>query len=76
MPNNVVYGRSAFASNYVAPFSADRAVDGQNVPVRRWVGNVPCYLAVQLSDATWINRWIVRNMSTINGWSAPYYSIV
>jgi hypothetical protein len=74
--SNVALNKTATASTYMDPFTAGRAVDGNLTATNRWVGQqVPCTLTVDLGVQTWINRWVVKHMSTITGWNNPKYSM-
>lgn len=76
MSNNLALNKPANASSYVLPFTAQRAVDGNTAPVRRWVcAAVPAWLEVDLGAACWIERWVVKHMGAA-GWSSPQYNMV
>lgn len=71
--NNVVLNKPASATQYVKPFSPQRAVDGKGGPVYRWLGNVPCALTVNLGGSKWIDTWRVYHMGSI-GWKGSNYN--
>lgn len=73
MPTNVALNKPATASSYLAPYAASRAVNGVTDPASRWLcTQLPGWMSVDLGSKMWINRWVVRQMSTA-GWSAPQY---
>jgi len=72
MSGNLALNKSVTASSYLAPFSPERAVDGQAHPVRRWVcTQMPAWLEVDLGEYYWINHMILRHMGAA-GWSSRY----
>lgn len=72
---NVALNKNATSSEYIAPFSAQKAVDGQILPTARWLcKTVPGWMMVDLGAYYWINRWVVKHMGLV-GWS-PAYNMV
>ncbi len=73
--NNLALNKPSWASGYVSPFSAARAVDGNLAPIRRWLCNaMPCWLEVDLGAPYWIDRWILKHMGAA-GWSSSEYNM-
>jgi hypothetical protein len=72
--SNILLNKPATASDYYAPFTPAKAVDGVISPLSRWVSSkVPASLAVDSGSMYLANRWVVRNMS-VAGWVAPDYA--
>lgn len=64
MANNVAYKKPVHSSSYMAPYSPDRAVDGNVVPIQRWVcTSLPGWLCVHLMGEYWINRYEIFEMN-------------
>ncbi|PKM39732.1 MAG: hypothetical protein CVV03_12540 [Firmicutes bacterium HGW-Firmicutes-8] len=76
MSNNIALNKPAYASSFVSPFSAQRAVDGTLTPIRRWLcdSSMPGWLSVDLGKTYWIQRWVVKHMGAV-GWSSPDYNM-
>jgi hypothetical protein len=76
---NIALGGNVTASNYIAPFSASRAVNGSTAATSRWVGEVttaaPASIILSLNGNALVNRWVIRHMSVLTGWPAPQYSM-
>lgn len=76
---NIALNGNMTASNYIAPFTASRTVNGSIAATSRWVGEVssaaPASIVLSLNANAFVNRWIVRHMSALTGWPAPYYSM-
>jgi len=76
---NIALGGNMTASNYIAPFTASRAVNGSTAATSRWVGEVsstaPGSIMLSLNGNAFVNRWVIRHMSVLTGWSAPQYSM-
>jgi len=71
---NVALNKPATASKFMTPFSPARAVNGSLTPTSRWVGEVPCWMTVDMGAQTWVNRWVVKHMGAV-GWSSPNYNM-
>ena len=74
MANNILLNKTATASNSVSPFTASKAVDGNNTAVSRWLCRMSgssVALVVDAGAAYWVNRWVARHMGSV-GWSAQY----
>jgi hypothetical protein len=72
---NIALGGNVSASNFIAPFVASRAVSGSMAATSRWVGEVPGSLNLTLNRSVYVNRWVIRHMSAVDGWPAPQYSM-
>ncbi len=72
---NIALNGSVTANNFIAPFTASRAVNGTTAATSRWVGEVPGSIMLTLNSNAFVNRWVVKNMSTLNGWPPPLYSM-
>ncbi len=73
---NLALNRPTASSSFVKPYEPARAVDGSLAPFSRWLCNtLPGWFSVDLGAGYWINRWVVRHMSTA-GWATPDYNIV
>lgn len=69
---NVALNKNAISSEYIAPFTAQKAVDGKILPVNRWLcKTVPGWMMVDLGAYYWINRWVVKHMGQV-GWPPAY----
>lgn len=76
---NLALNKPVTVSGFIAPYSQENVVDGvSNIPTKRWLSNVPCWLTVNLgtngSYNYWINRWIVKHMPNA-GWKSQDYNI-
>ncbi len=74
MSTNILLNKTATASGYVAPFSPDRAVNGNSAdPKSRWLCrlNGSAWVSVDAGAAYWTNRYVVRFMGNA-GWTAQY----
>jgi hypothetical protein len=74
MSNNILLNKTATASNSVSPFSASKAIDGNNTAVSRWLCRMSgssVALVVDAGASYWVNRWVVRHMGSV-GWSIQY----
>jgi hypothetical protein len=67
---NIVLHKPITASNFVAPYTPERAGDGSTSPTSRWYSNVPGpqWLQVDLQGKYSISSWNVAGMSVVNGW--------
>ena len=73
---NIALNKPATASNYVMPYSPDKAVNGVTTPFSRWLSNtVPAAMAVDLGSVNVITTWTVRHMG-VAGWASPDYNLV
>lgn len=73
---NIALNKPATASNYVMPYSPDKAVNGVTTPFSRWLSNtVPAAMAVDLGSVNVITTWTVRHMG-VAGWASPDYNMV
>ena len=73
--SNLALNKSATAIGSVAPFTAAKAVDGSLTPLNRWLCEaMPCWMAVDLGDTYWIDKWVVKHMG-VGGWSSPNYNM-
>lgn len=72
---NIALGGNMSASNYIAPFTASRAVNGSVAATSRWVGEVPGSINLTLNGKVCVNRWVIGHMSVLDSWSEPQYSI-
>ncbi len=71
---NVALNKNATSSEFIAPFLAQKAVDGQIIPTARWLcKTLPGWMMVDLGANYWINRWVVKHMGLV-GW-APNYNM-
>ncbi len=76
MSINLALNKSASASDFVPPYSAQRVVDGSTAALSRWLCNtLPCWVNVDLGNVFSIDRWVVKHMSVVPGWPTPGYSI-
>ncbi len=72
MSENLALNKTATSNSYVAPFAPSRALDGQMLPVRRWVcAQLPAFLTVDLGEYYWIDRITLKHMG-VAGWSSQY----
>lgn len=72
MSGNLALNKPAYASDFLSPFAAQKAVDGNLAPIKRWVSSaMPCWMSVDLAEMYWIERWVVKHMGSI-GWSTQY----
>ena len=71
MSQNVALNKMATSFSYIKPYEPTRAVDGSMVCIKRWLGNTPNWLCVDLGKPTWIGRWVLRQMGNID-WSNQY----
>ncbi|WP_024831884.1 cadherin-like beta sandwich domain-containing protein [Ruminiclostridium josui] len=74
MGNTALTGLTS-ASSYIAPFVAQKAVDGIMKPVNRWVGEVPCTLNFKPDKLYCVNRWVVNGMPSV-GWDPQQYYLL
>lgn len=73
---NIALNKPATASNYVMPYSPDKAVNGVTTPFSRWLSNtVPAAMAINLGSVNVITAWTVRHMG-VAGWASPDYNMV
>ena len=73
---NIALNKPATASNYVMPYSPDKAVNGVTTPFSRWLSNtVPAAMAIDLGSVNVITAWTVRHMG-VAGWASPDYNMV
>ncbi len=73
---NIALNKSATASNYVKPYSPNKAVNGVITPFSRWLSNaVPAAMVVDLGFINVITAWTVRHMG-VAGWMTPDYNLV
>ena len=69
---NILLNRPATTNDYVSPFKASRAVDGNTAATQRWLGRtMPAWISVDAGQAFAANRWVVRLAQTA-GWQAIY----
>jgi len=73
---NIALNGNVSADSSVAPFAASRAVDGVIAATNRWVGEVPCSLKLTLPANKLVNRWVVKNMSSVVGWPSSQYKML
>ncbi len=72
---NIALNKATASSSYILPYSPSRAVDGSLVPTSRWLcSRLPAWMSVDLGISTWVDKWIVRNV-TLAGWPSPNYNI-
>ncbi len=71
---NIALNKPATASNSVAPYTPNKAVDGQaspSTPFNRWLCNsVPGWVSVNLGAQYWVKRWVTKHMP-VAGWATP-----
>ena len=73
---NLLLGEKATANNYVEPYLPSRAINGDKSSTNRWLSKqVPAYLVVELSQTTWIGRWVVWHMGVAE-WKIPDHNMV
>lgn len=76
---NLALNKIATASGSVSPYIPAMAVNGNTTQFSRWLCNtVPAWLAVDLGAPSWINRWVVRGMTTAtpSPWRSPDYNMI
>ncbi len=79
--SNILLNKPATASDYYAPFTPAKAVDGISSPLSRWVSSkVPAWLEVNPGALYMVNRWVVKHPSIIatinNAWNNSNYANV
>ncbi|HNW97669.1 MAG TPA: cadherin-like beta sandwich domain-containing protein [Bacteroidales bacterium] len=74
---NIALNKPATASNSVAPYTPDKAVDGKassSTPFSRWLCNsVPGWICINLGVPVFTKRWVVKHLPLI-GWTAPNFA--
>lgn len=72
---NIALNKATASNGYILPYSPSRAVDGSIVPTSRWLcSRLPAWISVDLGISVWVDKWIVRNMTSA-GWPSPNYNI-
>ena len=73
---NLLLNKTATASGYISPYAPARAVNGNILPTNRWAcKSVPSYIMVDMGESYWIDRWVVKSMGSVTGWTSPDYNM-
>jgi hypothetical protein len=78
--SNILLNKPATASDYYAPFTPAKAVDGVISPLSRWVSSKtgltsPSWLQIDLQGAYCVNQYSLAFMGSANLWNNPQYNV-
>lgn len=77
---NILLNKPATASDYYAPYTPAKAVDGVISASSRWVSSktgagTPSWLQIDLQSAYCVNQYILAFMGATNLWNSPQYNV-
>jgi hypothetical protein len=78
--NNILLNKPATASDYYAPFTPAKAVDGTISPASRWVSSkttatTPSWLQIDLQGTFCVNQYIMAFMGSTGLWNSAQYNV-
>ena len=78
--SNILLNKPATASDYYAPFTPAKAVDGVISTLSRWVSsktgtNTPAWLQIDLQGAYCVNQYILGFMGSTDLWNSSLYNV-
>lgn len=68
---NLALGKPAYSSSSVLPYSASRVVEGNVMPIRRWISRTPGWVCLDLGRQYRMDSYTVKNMGAA-GWMQDY----